>query len=448
MENPENPAEDHHNDDDDADDDGGAHENIAAILPLARREERWLEVARDDFLQSLPVEDKGNPYNFCFPWCHLQTIAADTTNTLVEAWRVALTDRKVNLLQFYGGVDDFMTRENNGLAPPLNQALLDACINIGRMLGTLPDLKVLHIIEKMYAIPLSEALVADCRQLCELNIRAHGDRSVDTQVESLARSLHLHPNVEKLELEYFDKPELRLLMPMVQMLPKLNRLEIYVNQPLVFSTSSDTDMIREIFGNDTLQRMLLHAINLVTQVTVEAFCCSVKASSNKYLRVNSFQCLESEHATVAKMFVNSPLTRLKLHSFFSPVFLAAFLEALLTSQTCVLERLFFEHAQLPTPLIDYNEGLVSSDDPTNIVSPDWVRQVSRALDMNCERRTCAPLFAAIRDAGDDERCKLLVDAAQVVSLPILFEHILQNENDLQGLIVKSSSIHELGGVEA
>jgi hypothetical protein len=56
------------------------------------------------------------------------------------------------------------------------------------------------------------------------------------------------------------------------------------------------------------------------------------------------------------------------------------------------------------------------------VGPD----VTRALELNRERHTSAPLFVAIGYAGilDSTRCVRAVEAVSAVSVPILFEHIL------------------------
>ena len=62
-------------------------------------------------------------------------------------------------------------------------------------------------------------------------------------------------------------------------------------------------------------------------------------------------------------------------------------------------------------------------------------KVENLLKWNVQRRTCPPLFAAIGSAETDaSRKQCLVEALEAVDIPVVFEYIMANENNLIELI--------------
>jgi hypothetical protein len=70
------------------------------------------------------------------------------------------------------------------------------------------------------------------------------------------------------------------------------------------------------------------------------------------------------------------------------------------------------------------------------------REIQWVLDLNYQRRTSLPLFAAIGEPGIRASTSndLLIDAVAAVSAPILFEKLLCNENDLRALLIRLMSL--------
>ena len=61
--------------------------------------------------------------------------------------------------------------------------------------------------------------------------------------------------------------------------------------------------------------------------------------------------------------------------------------------------------------------------------------IQNLLNLNVQRKFCPPLFAAIGDAGtDSERKQCLVEALEAVDIPVVFEYISANENNIIALI--------------
>ena len=64
-----------------------------------------------------------------------------------------------------------------------------------------------------------------------------------------------------------------------------------------------------------------------------------------------------------------------------------------------------------------------------------VRKISNLLKWNNQRKTCPPLFASIGNAETDaERKQCLVDAFEAVDIPVVFEYITANQNNMIELI--------------
>ena len=64
-----------------------------------------------------------------------------------------------------------------------------------------------------------------------------------------------------------------------------------------------------------------------------------------------------------------------------------------------------------------------------------VTKIRNLLKWNVQRKTCPPLFAAIGNAETDaERKQCLMEALNAVDIPVLFEYMTTNENNLIALI--------------
>jgi hypothetical protein len=425
--------------------------NEAARLDRERREQLWLQRIRDAFdsmLQEFP-RDESNKAFFSFVWSTVYLLSIDAT--LMQALHNALTQNKIDRVEFTeyrrpAGGYDAMFRQSFGLAPLVPEALRDTCVELGNMLGSLHSLKAYTISNVNDFNASSSAIIAGCRQIEALGIgRTLGDFAPEG-VAALAPSLISHPSITKLALYSFGASEMRLMVPIIITMSKLSDLQVNcsTNHPWVLSTSVDADMIRDLLGNQSLERLFLDKIVCATVETTKAFRQGIDVTAVFNLALVSFICPESEYADVAKALVKSRLVELFIqHDAPSLAILEELRGALVVSQSTVLEQLRVQHGhglESPaTPLLDSDMD-ASILDPDRVLDPVWVKEVNRILESNVERRISAPLFAAIGEAGLDgsTRCERAVAALTARSIPILFEHILCNGNDLQDLLVQSN----------
>ena len=93
-----------------------------------------------------------------------------------------------------------------------------------------------------------------------------------------------------------------------------------------------------------------------------------------------------------------------------------------------LERLFLQQ-------LDGILELCGEYDNARYVDAVIVRKIRYLLKLNVQRKTCPPLFAAIGNAGSEaKRKQCLVEALDAVDIPVVFEYITANQNNLIELI--------------
>ena len=189
--------------------------------------------------------------------------------------------------------------------------------------------------------------------------------------------------------------------------------------------------IRAIFSIQSLRDISIEGIDLQSSELVNAFCRGVEASFLTHLSLNGVEFLADHEAQVATALARSKsLEHLEYSHGASEIFCDHYCAALSNNVDTKLERLHLVHW-----LVHEGLCLVGDHGPTEGVDNATAAKIRNLLKWNVQRKTCPPLFAAIGNAETDaERKRCLVGAMEAVDIPVVFEYITTNENNLIELI--------------
>jgi hypothetical protein len=149
-----------------------------------------------------------------------------------------------------------------------------------------------------------------------------------------------------------------------------------------------------------------------------------------------------KYADLAAPLVACKTVELYVYFPVNQVFLDAFLAALMTCESSVLETLRFfsswhtsliAHEPFCFDSLMYYTSLETAS--RQLLDIEWVESVERLLTRNIQRRTIPPLLGAIMDAESRLILKeRLVGILKVVDTPFLYECIRSNMHGVQSLI--------------
>ena len=195
-----------------------------------------------------------------------------------------------------------------------------------------------------------------------------------------------------------------------------------------------TEDIRLIFSITTLRQINLQRVLFPDSESINAFCVGMESSAVKELSMFMVSFSPGRRDHVAMTLANcESLVKFSFENGTCPSFCDNYLSALSDNFDTKLERLRLRHwhqmEQQFSLDLHGGRGEASGLDAANVA------KIRNLLKWNVQRRTCSPLFAAIGSAETDAtRRQCLVEAFETVDIPVVFEYITTNQNNLIALI--------------
>ena len=184
-----------------------------------------------------------------------------------------------------------------------------------------------------------------------------------------------------------------------------------------------------MFSIETLWRLEIRGIEIRDSESVNAFCVGMETGSLEELAIGGVSFpLEHEKQVTTTLARSNNLVYLDYITGTSTSFIEAYCTALSNIFDTKLVRLLLVADGVRVDLRgDFGETS-GIDTATEI-------KIRNLLKWNVQRTTCPPLFAAIGNAESDaKRKQSLVKAFEAVDIPVVFEYIMANENNLIELI--------------
>ena len=183
--------------------------------------------------------------------------------------------------------------------------------------------------------------------------------------------------------------------------------------------------VQMMFSIKTLRQLTLVGDVFLGAESVDAFCLGMRNSSLEIMTLYSFSLSPEQEAQVAMVLARSKtLEKFYYFTGASRSFCDHYCETLSNNFDTKLELLRLDQVSLHG---DRGEG---SGLDTAIEA-----KIRNLLKLNVQRKTCPPLFAAIGNAETDaKRKQCLVEAFDAVDIPVVFEYITANENNMMSLI--------------
>ena len=202
----------------------------------------------------------------------------------------------------------------------------------------------------------------------------------------------------------------------------------------------ETASIQAVFSIKTLQRLTLADVDFLNSESIDAFCLGLDTPSSLECLMVDEVFLDPEHeAQVAATLARSTtLLRLEYDYGEDRIFLDHYCVALSNNFDTKLEQLSLFHGE-------DDEGLhfIVEHSTASNIDAEIETKIRNLLKWNVQRKTCPPLFAAIGSAQTDaKRQQCLVDALVAVDIPVVFEYITANQNNLIELIQSLGRSHK------
>ena len=191
------------------------------------------------------------------------------------------------------------------------------------------------------------------------------------------------------------------------------------------------ELINAMSTISTLRELKLYDAHLITTESVEAFCALLADSSIERLDLDGVSFAEGTGETVG-IALASCNRLVSLSCNINDVELyTSFCSTLSTNYNTSLVRLNFN--------VRNNDYMISLPGArggvANGANEDAMNNIRNLLALNGQRQTCPPLFAAIGAAETDTtRKQRLVEALEAVDIPVVFEYVTANQNNLIELI--------------
>ena len=190
---------------------------------------------------------------------------------------------------------------------------------------------------------------------------------------------------------------------------------------------------RSLFSSKAREINIERCVLSDSDESVNAFCLVLENSSVESLSMTHISIPHGREAQVATALANNKAL-VHFHCMYevSRSFCDDYCAALSNNFDTKLERLCFHHGNhlaLGGLNLTGDQGTVRDVDAQNEV------MIRNLLKWNVQRKTCPPLFAAIGNAGTDaKRKQCLVKAFEAVDIPVVFEYITANQDNLIELI--------------
>ena len=192
-------------------------------------------------------------------------------------------------------------------------------------------------------------------------------------------------------------------------------------------------VVQDILSIKSLTKVTMYRTDFPSSESINAFCRGIESSSLTSLVMNWVSFSPEHSAQVATTLARS-------NSLVNIIYLARagesrsffddYCAALSNYFDTKLEWLSLCHGEKMRWLeLGRDENFARGIDAA------MAAKIRYLLELNVQRKTCPPLFAAIRDADTDtERKQCLVEALETVDIPVVFEYITANQNNLIELI--------------
>ena len=202
--------------------------------------------------------------------------------------------------------------------------------------------------------------------------------------------------------------------------PRLNRLRLAAC-PLT------TRHVQSMVSIKTLRTLVVQ--NLDLSVLADNFFLEIKSSTVEVLSLPGVSFRPDYEEQVAKTLARDN-TLVEFSARVSPSFCHHYCEALSNNVETKLEQLSLLFSNFGGQLdLRGGKGTVRGVDPA------IGAKIRNLLKLNVQRKTCPPLFVAIGNAETDEKRKqCLVEAFHAVDIPVVFEYVTANQNNLIELI--------------
>ena len=196
-----------------------------------------------------------------------------------------------------------------------------------------------------------------------------------------------------------------------------------------------TANIRAVLSIKPLRKLRIESTNFSDFASINEFCLGLEASSLEFLSM-SLMSFSREHEEQVATTLARCKTLVHFHYTLgaSKSFYDHYCAALSNYFDTKLETLRLYHGAL---LSEERDGLdlEGEDGYAGGVDEAVAAKLRNMLKLNVQRTTCPPLFAAISNAETDaERKQCLVEAFDTVDIPVVFEYITANKNNLISLI--------------
>ena len=192
-------------------------------------------------------------------------------------------------------------------------------------------------------------------------------------------------------------------------------------------------VIQGIFSINSLRTVTMEDINFESSEAINAFCHGIENSSVEVLRLLSVSFRpEHEHQVATALAHSNTLVHFDYQGGACPSFGVPYCVALSNNIDTKLERLglnLFQESRRSMLDLNGDQGTVKGID--GLIE----NKIRNFLKWNVQRKICPSLFAAIdKQRTDAMRKQCLVKAFEAVDIPVAFEYMSTNQNNMIALI--------------
>ena len=197
----------------------------------------------------------------------------------------------------------------------------------------------------------------------------------------------------------------------------------------VWGCTLEASTVQSIFSIKKLTKLMIQSLAFSNDESFRAFSCGMETGSLKslYMIGVSFRNPDHQEQLATTLARCKTLVRFKYPTA-SRIFSSHYCAALSNNVDTKLVLLLLMGKRIQIVLHGCL-GEASGIDTATVV------KIRNLLTWNMQRKKCPPLFAAIGDAETDtKRKQCLVEAFEAVDVPVVFEYIIANENNLIEMI--------------
>ena len=245
------------------------------------------------------------------------------------------------------------------------------------------------------------------------------DKALLATARELARIVN---NIDSLTSLHLDNAPTDIASQFLMTCSRLERLhfEFY---PLVAAT------VRSAFSITTLRQLYIRRLAFSDSESIDAFCLGIEHIALEELSIRHVSFGLKHEARVATTLARSKtLVHFEFEAREISSFCITYCVALSQNDDTKIERLRLSAENVGVDLHG-DRGIALGLDAAIMA------EIRHFLELNVQRKTCSPLFAAIGDAETDRaRREGLVEAFSAAGCPLTFECIRSNDYNLISLI--------------